>query len=245
MIDIGSDDIRLYHGDCLDVLPTLDSDPIACIITDPPFGVGLGVGKDMRAGLHGLGKGSYSEYEDTYEVFVADVVPRLNACLDLAPVAAVFTGPHIHEQRKPTAIGGIYCSAGAGRHAWGFKTFLPILFYGKDPTLNKGARPITLASNAAAPKNGHPCPKPLEWMLWLVQRVSQPGDVVLDPFGGSGTTAEACLKTGRRCIVIEKDERYIPIIERRVAAARTPLFDLCGSGAANPKVAENSSRYLF
>lgn len=218
--------ITLHEGDCLSILPTLGLPSNVVLVTDPPYGVGLGMGKDARGGKHGLGKRSYDEYEDTYENFVGEIVPRLNACLDIASHAAVFSGPHIHEQRKPTALGGIYCSAGAGRHSWGFKTFLPILFYGKDPTLNKGARPITLESNAVAPKNGHPCPKPLAWMLWLIQRVSQPDDLILDPFAGSGTTPIACMKTGRRCIVIERDPRYIPIIRRRLKEAETPLFDM-------------------
>ena len=51
-----------------------------------------------------------------------------------------------------------------------------------------------------------------------------PGGVVCDPFMGSGTTAIACRKKGRRFIGFEENGLYIPIIERRLRDAATPLF---------------------
>lgn len=70
----------------------------------------------------------------------------------------------------------------------------------------------------------HPCPFPLEIPTRCIKAVTRPGETVLDPFAGSGTTPLACLKAGRRCIAIEKDARYIPIINRRLRDAATPLF---------------------
>jgi hypothetical protein len=214
---------RLILGDCLSVLPTLEPGSVDCVVTDPPYGVELGSG-DKRGGCHGLAKAPYATDSDTYESFVTEIVPRLNASLDLAKRGAVFTGPHIQEQRKATAFGGVYCPAGSGRHAWGFKTFHPILLYGKAPDLHKGAKPTILKDNGWAEKNGHPCPKPLAWMIWLVKLTTRPGDVVLDPFMGSGTTGVACLQTGRRFIGIELDPAYFAIAQRRLAEAQGPLF---------------------
>jgi site-specific DNA-methyltransferase (adenine-specific) len=71
---------------------------------------------------------------------------------------------------------------------------------------------------------GHPCPFPLEIPIRCINSVTRPGEMILDPFAGSGSTLVACMKTGRRGIGIELDERYIPVIERRVKAAETPLF---------------------
>jgi hypothetical protein len=129
-------DATLYLGDCLTVLTGLGL--IDVVITDPPYGVNIGIEKDMRASGHGLAVKPYASYEDTYENFVSLIVPRLNACLDGAERALVFTGPHIHEQRKPDAIGGVYCPSASGRHQWGFKSFLPALLYGKAPNMNLG-----------------------------------------------------------------------------------------------------------
>ena len=69
----------------------------------------------------------------------------------------------------------------------------------------------------------HPTVKPLELMRWLVRLVAPPGGVVLDPFAGSGTTAEACLQENRRCIIIERETDYLPLIMRRLGT--TPVGD--------------------
>lgn len=213
--------MKLYRGDCLEVLKRLPAGSVDAVITDPPYGVGLGAKNDRRGGKHGSGKAAYRSYGDTYENFVGEIVPRLNASLDLVSRAAVFTGPHVHEQRKPAVIGGVYTPACNGRHCWGFKNFHPVLLYGKAPDLHKGAKwPSVFRSTSAGEKNGHPCPKPLEWMEWLIRLATRPGDTVLDPFMGSGTTGVACVRTGRNFIGIEIDPEYHAIARRRIAEAR-------------------------
>ncbi len=68
----------------------------------------------------------------------------------------------------------------------------------------------------------HPTVKPLELMRWLVRLVTPPGGLVLDPFAGSGTTVEACLREGFRAVAVELDEPHLPLIQERVRRARTP-----------------------
>lgn len=58
----------------------------------------------------------------------------------------------------------------------------------------------------------HSTVKPLDLMRWLVRLVTPVGAVVLEPFAGSGTTAEACLLEDRRCIAIEREADYLPLI---------------------------------
>lgn len=62
----------------------------------------------------------------------------------------------------------------------------------------------------------HPTVKPLDLMRWLVRLVTPPGGLVLDPFAGSGTTAEACVIEGFRCITIEREPTYLPLIVARL-----------------------------
>jgi len=76
--------------------------------------------------------------------------------------------------------------------------------------------------------NDHPTVKPLKLIEWLCRLTATPtGGTVLDPFLGSGTTALACLNTGRRCIGIEREPSYFDIAVKRIEAElnRTPLFD--------------------
>jgi site-specific DNA-methyltransferase (adenine-specific) len=65
----------------------------------------------------------------------------------------------------------------------------------------------------------HPTPKPLSVLMDMVRRFTDPGDVVLDPFAGSGTTGVACLLTGRRFIGVEIDPRYHAIAVQRLEQA--------------------------
>jgi site-specific DNA-methyltransferase (adenine-specific) len=76
-------------------------------------------------------------------------------------------------------------------------------------------------------KTDHPCPKPIAWMVWLVSRASPfPGETILDPFMGSGTTLVACQRLGRHGIGIELDPEYFDIACRRVdqATRQNDLF---------------------
>ena len=80
-----------------------------------------------------------------------------------------------------------------------------------------GHRPNSFSSFATEPPNGHPCPKPLEWMEWLVLKSSPfENETILDPFAGSGTTGVACIRTERRFIGIEKEPKYFEIACKRI-----------------------------
>lgn len=74
--------------------------------------------------------------------------------------------------------------------------------------------------------NGHPTPKPLEIVARMVQATTNPGDVILDPFVGSGTTLRAAKDSGRRAVGIERDERYCELTARRLAQDALPLWEM-------------------
>lgn len=63
----------------------------------------------------------------------------------------------------------------------------------------------------------HPTQKPVELFEYLIRTYTNSGEIVLDNCIGSGTTAVACLNTGRKCIGIEKDAEYFAIAQARVA----------------------------
>ena len=212
----------VVEGDCWGALASFPPGSVDALVTDPPYGIDLGECGNPRGGNYGMKHEGYG-FADTYEHFVAEVVPRLNEWLDVSKRALVWTGPHIHEQRKPAAIGGVYFPGAVGRHVWGFKQFLPALLYGMSPTLaqGKGAGvPTCIQSNERAEpiEGGHPVPKPLPWMLWSVRLASLPGELVVDPFAGSGTTGVAALRLGRRVVLIERDPRFAALARERMSA---------------------------
>lgn len=75
------------------------------------------------------------------------------------------------------------------------------------------------ASKKERADSKHPTVKPLALTRYLCRLITPPGGVVLDPFAGSGTTAEAALLEGFRAVVVEREASYHPDIIRRVARA--------------------------
>lgn len=71
-------------------------------------------------------------------------------------------------------------------------------------------------SATSAKRAQHPAPFPVDLPLRLMDLYSYVGDIILDPFIGSGTTAEAAIKTGRHFIGYEKEEEYVEVAERRI-----------------------------
>lgn len=74
----------------------------------------------------------------------------------------------------------------------------------------------------------HPTQKPVALIEDLIQTFSNPGDIVLDTFMGSGTTAVACIKTGRNFIGFELDEGYHAIAQERIAEAYNEQLEELG-----------------
>ena len=61
----------------------------------------------------------------------------------------------------------------------------------------------------------HPTQKPVGLLAEIIEEFTEANDVVLDLYGGSGSTLIACEKTGRKCLMMELSEDYISIIQKR------------------------------
>jgi DNA modification methylase len=210
-----ADGVTLYLGDCRDVLPTLGK--VDAVVTDPPYGIDGGRGGDARD----YRKAIYSDaFEDTEEYIATVCVPSVVAALSLAHRGAVTPGIRcLSLYPRPADIGCFYTPAAMTHGPWGFVGFNPVLYYGKDFRAGRGALPSSITVTEAAPKVGHPCPKPTKAWEWLLDKVSQEDETILDPFMGSGTTGVAAVKLGRKFIGVEIEERYFDIACRRISEA--------------------------
>lgn len=132
-------------------------------------------------------------------------------------------------ERQPRAGGTIYgadtrtfAAADTYGDSGGASRFFPVFRY-------EAKAPTSERPNADGVQ--HPTVKPLDLMRWLVRLVTPVGAVVLEPFAGSGTTAEACILEDRRCIAIEREAEYLPLIVSRLRKpVQQGLFGL-GAGA--------------
>lgn len=101
-----------------------------------------------------------------------------------------------------------------------------------------GAKSYLFNKPSGGDKNPHPTTKPLPLMRAIVEDFSLPGDTILDPFAGSGTTGVACNQLGRRFIGWERDDSYHAIATRRLRgdeakprAEQPSLFDAIGGAS--------------
>ncbi len=208
--------VTLYCGDAAEIMSELRP---SVMITDPPYGVSLGKhggAKEKRANM--LRKSGYDIYDDTPENFKETVIPILTKGIEMTKRSAIFGLIHsLWDLPKPTWLGGVFIPAGCGRGCWGFQNLAPVLFYGCAPNMNLGCKPTAMSSSDSALKNGHPCPKPLRWMTWLVGLCATKEDIVFDPFAGSGTTLRAAKDLGIKSIGIELSEAYCEIAVRNLS----------------------------
>jgi len=79
---------------------------------------------------------------------------------------------------------------------------------------NRGLPDIQRWKWSSHKPNGHPAEKPIEGMLWMIHQSG--GDLILDPFMGSGTTLRAAKDLGRKAIGIEIEEKYCEIAAKRM-----------------------------
>ena len=94
---------------------------------------------------------------------------------------------------------------------------------------NRGPHDATLlpgectSTSTAGKEAKHPCPRKVEHAEWLVKNFTDPGDLVIDPFAGSGTTGVAAIRLGRRFLGWEKDPTFYAGAFARLNATREQL----------------------
>lgn len=122
--------------------------------------------------------------------------------------------PQLSGDRPAQGCEGIACAwAGDGRSVWNGGGRSGVLTFNKhDSGQGHGGR-----------RNPHPTTKPNRLMRAIVELFTQPGDTVLDPFMGSGSTGVACLQLGRRFMGIEQRPDYFELAARRIGHAHEQL----------------------
>ena len=99
---------------------------------------------------------------------------------------------------------------------------------GKKPVTEWRFLPDVLKVNRVVPGHieavAHPSQKPIDLLVQLIRFFTKPGDIVVDPTIGSGSTAVACILTGRQFLGFELNPEYIEIAQQRIANTQPPLF---------------------
>jgi len=226
---------RLICGSCTDagaVDAVMNGGRADLCLTDPPYGLG---NTDSE-------KNDYAEYEDTRDNLVDLVAAFLPIAQSVAPVVVLTPGcMNAHVYPRPLWTMAWFTPAGAGIGPWGWVCWQPILCYGKDPKTQKGkgSHPDAIVHTEAAEKFGHPCTKPIKFWCWLMERTSERGETIYEPFSGSGTTVIAGEQIGRKVYAVELSPEYVDVAVLRWQAFTGKQATLDGDGRTFDEVAES------
>ena len=215
---------RLMCGDATsveDVAALMDGKKANLIVTDPPYGVSFKSGS-------GLSIQNDSMKGDEFYTFLYNSFSQMAAHLENGGAAYVF---HADTEglnfRKAFVDAGFHLAGvciwvknslvlGRSDYQWQHEPVLyGFLKNGKHPWYSD--RKQTTIWNYDKPKRNknHPTSKPLDLLGYPICNSSQENAIVIDTFGGSGSTMMACEQTDRICCMMELDEKYASVILRR------------------------------
>ena len=205
----GGEDLWMYNGDCREVLKNVATGSVGMVLTDPPWGVGVFEIQGIEAKYDDSEEKAFSVFNGSLHEIKRVMKPNAHAYFffatklyiniynllkiffdDVEPIPLVWV--------KDNA----YNTAPQARFGVNYET----IFF-----CQKGKRQLFKTSLAALsfpspPDKIHPNQKPQELMEHLIEVSSIPGEVVLDPFAGSGVVGRAALKLKRKTILIEESE---------------------------------------
>lgn len=219
---IETDRYTLYLGDCLDVLPTLQAGSVDAVVTDPPYGIGLRNG-DVDG--HRSERSFEIAGDDSQQVGIAIIKWTAQQKLPLVVFASPWKPWPISSRNmivwdKGGAVGGGGDIATCLKRSWEL-----IQTCRTGPMNGDRAESVWRFPINAQATVDHIASKPPALMIALVDRFTSCGDIVLDPFMGSGTTGVACMKLGRKFIGVEIDEGYFAIAAKRIQEARDEVLE--------------------
>jgi DNA modification methylase len=239
--------VTVHTGDCLNVLPALERESVDLVVTDPPYNIGIDYGKGSKADRRQdydlwCGKWIYWCYRALRPGGSMWIISGQEHGAEI-DIAIQRTGMTMRNRITWHETFGVYCHNKFGR------TSRPIYYAVKDAkhfTFNKAAVTVPSArqekygDRRAAPGgkimgdvwqinrvcgtfkervNGVPTQLPEELVRRIIGVSSNPGDAVLDPFAGSGTTLAVAKAMGRGAVGIELNPDYALIARRRMEAA--------------------------
>lgn len=210
-------------GDCLQVMGRMPDGCAGLVVADPPFNVKYDYGNDFDDNK------PLAEYLNWLELVMAEAerickegrllflwqaMPHCLPAWNRFPQARLMAGCKDFVQMRKVDV------------QWSMD---PILFWHKGETLyefasvgNLGCRRDWMVGNHLAERlagdaSWHPCPRPMSHLAYILGQWSNPGDLVFDPFMGSGTTAVAAKKLGRHFFGCDISQEYVDMARKRLA----------------------------
>lgn len=194
------DGITIYNARCEDILPSIDPASVGLLLTDPPYGMNLD--PDFTRWNGGGRKWPKVEGDDRpFDPTPLLVYPRV-----------VLWGANWYSDKLPKGQWIV----------WHKPDLAAFMADAEMAWHNLGGKSVSVyvmpwASRRPDEPRLHPTQKPVSLMRWILEKWTRPGDLILDPYMGSGPVAAAAYQLGRRYIGIEIVPEYCEIAINRLA----------------------------
>lgn len=220
---------RIYNEDCMNVLKNIEDESIDLVVTDPPYPVISGGKPHKRGQPSGMLSKNDGKIFDYNNIKPEKWMPELYRILKSGSQCYIMINTinlkHYLELSEDCGfkLHGVLVweKNNATPNRWYMKNgeFTLFLRKGKAKTINNvGSKMIHQFNNIIGNKT-HPTEKPVALMRYYIENSSNNGDIVLDPFMGSGSTGVAAIESGRNFIGSEIDGHYFGIAEKRLREA--------------------------
>ena len=189
---------ELYNADCLDIMREMPDKSVDLVITDPPYGIGdFGDRVDKTFMINEWDIKPSQEYLDEIFRISKNQIIFGGNYFDL-PSTSCFL---IWDKEQPEAFSFAMCE-----YAWtSFKSPAQMFRY----------RAVGLHIVKV-----HPTQKPVPLFEWIIRNYAKEGDIICDPFFGSGSCIVAAVRMGHPFIGIEKEKMYFDAAEKRIKKAQ-------------------------
>ena len=233
------DAVTIYHGDALDFMPSMEPESVRMIWTDPPYGHG-NLDGDLaaaRVGVHGgRKKGAVSIANDRavdWQPLMAGFLEQAERLLEAdccccccctgggGPTPAFARLALWMDERLEFFHAVVWDKSGRGNGlGWRYRRNYEFVMVahrkgGKLSWSDESRAVPNIIRTRPVANDLHPTTKPVDLARQFIEWHTAPGEVVLDPFMGSGTTLRAAKDLGRKAIGIELEERYCEIAAER------------------------------
>jgi len=204
---------HIIHGDCIEVMRTMASESIDMVVADPPYLVNY-TPRDRRTIANDVSdEWLHPAYAEMYRLLKPNTF-----CVSFYgwPHVDRFMGAWKRCGFRPVShFSFVKDYPSTKGYTEGFHEVAYLLAKGRP---EKPANPLKDVLDWTYTGNPlHPNQKPVHVIQKLIESFSKRGDVILDPFAGSGTTGIAARNCGREFIPIEKEWRYFNAAQRRLA----------------------------
>lgn len=213
---------KVIQGDCLEVMKDIPDKSIGCIITDPPYG--MNYQSSWRTATKQFAKITNDTNIDWFPEFIKECYRVLK---DNSHIYIFCNDYNISKFRDLQEQAGfknkrtlvwVKNNHTSGDLLGDYANKTEFINYAqKGRRLLNGGRDTNVLNFSRVSKLEHPTQKPVDLNEYLIKKSTNENDLILDPFAGSGTTGIAARNLNRNFILIEKEQEYIDIINKRLS----------------------------